>query len=58
MILTVRFRRKLICMCEVQTPSVPGLASKASSCFIDDYVFLIMYIVAGTRMPITMRTYC
>ena len=53
MILTVRCRRKLICMCRV-----PGLASKTCSCVIDDYVFLIMDIVIGTRMLITMRTYC
>ena len=59
MILTMRFRRKLICMCgNVNNKSSWFLPLRPAHVLTDDYVFLIMDIVLVTRMSVTMRAYC
>ena len=59
MTLTVRFRRRFICMCgNVNTKSFWFCPLRPSHVLTDDYVFLIMEIVLVTRMSVAMRAYC
>ena len=51
MILTMRFRRKLTCMCgNINNKEFLVLPLRPAHVLTDDYVFLIMDIVLVTRM--------